>query len=119
MGAVAKIVGVALKKEKAEKHIKPKLIALAADAGIELKLIDPDQSLESQEPFSVLLHKIRDAGESIYQSSHSFTCFKQASFEDVPTSIAVFPLSCVLLSFSCHPKLFTRGIRTKETKLQM
>lgn len=56
-------MGVALKKEKAEKHITPKLIATAAKAGIVLKLIDPDQSLESQEPFSVLLHKIRDVGK--------------------------------------------------------
>jgi len=48
---------------QAKKHIQPKLIAMAAEAGIELKLIDPDQDLEAQEPFSVLLHKIRDAGE--------------------------------------------------------
>jgi len=65
MKTIAKCVGVALKKKKAEKHITPKLIAMAAEAGIELKLIDPDQSLESQEPFSILLHKIRDAGEDI------------------------------------------------------
>ena len=88
MEPVAKIVGVALKKEKAEKHIKPKLIALAADAGIELKLIDPDQSLQSQEPFSVLLHKIRDVGESIYQSPPTIHQ-QSASRTDASSSVAL------------------------------
>ena len=49
---------------QAKKHISPKLVDKAAEVGIELKVLDPDRPLEDQEPFSVVLHKIRDAGTS-------------------------------------------------------
>ena len=49
---------------QAKKHISPKLVEKAAEVGIELKILDPDKPLKDQEPFSVVLHKIRDAGSS-------------------------------------------------------
>lgn len=53
---------------QAKKHISPKLVAKALEVGIVLKVLDPEQSLEGQEPFSVVLHKIRDAGKLISPS---------------------------------------------------
>lgn len=50
---------------QAKKHISPKLIERAAEAGIELKILNPEQPLEDQEPFNVVLHKIRNAGADL------------------------------------------------------
>lgn len=47
---------------QAKKHFSPKLKQLSAEAGIALKVIDLDKSFEEQEPFDVLLHKVRSQG---------------------------------------------------------
>lgn len=52
----------ALRPVQAKKHLKTKLMEMAAAVGIEIKYIDPGVTLREQEPFDVLIHKIRDAG---------------------------------------------------------
>ena len=56
------IVGMALKKDKAKKHISQKLIDRAAEHGIMLKVIDENVALEDQGHFDVILQKIRRRG---------------------------------------------------------
>ncbi|KAK9841570.1 hypothetical protein WJX74_008089 [Apatococcus lobatus] len=51
-------VGIALLPSKAKKHLKGSLLARAANAGINIKVVDPDQPLEEQGPFDVVLHKV-------------------------------------------------------------
>ncbi|KAK9868299.1 hypothetical protein WJX84_009842 [Apatococcus fuscideae] len=51
-------VGIALLPSKAKKHLKGSLLARAANAGIQIKVVDPDQPLEEQGPFDVVLHKV-------------------------------------------------------------
>ena len=48
---------------QAKKHISPRLVKLAAESGIGVKIIDIDKPFEEQEPFDVLLHKVRSPGE--------------------------------------------------------
>lgn len=55
-------VGVALKKEKARKHIRDELVACALANGIRLVLIDEFVPLEEQGPFDAILQKIRRPG---------------------------------------------------------
>lgn len=54
-----RVVGYAVKREKAEKHVSAELIERASEAGIEIRVVDPEQPLEQQGPFDVLLQKIR------------------------------------------------------------
>ena len=56
------VVGIALKKEKRKKHIGDRLVAQAAEAGIELRFIDKERPLEEQGPFHVILQKVRKPG---------------------------------------------------------
>lgn len=56
----SKRVGIAINPQKAKKHISPALLEKAAEAGIEIRLLDAEHRLEEQEPFDVVLHKIRD-----------------------------------------------------------
>ena len=52
-------VGFALKKEKAQKHIRKELVECAKSRGIEIVLIDECLPLEDQGPFDAILQKIR------------------------------------------------------------
>ena len=54
-----RVVGYAVKREKAEKHVSADLIERASEAGIEIRVVDPELPLEQQGPFDVLLQKIR------------------------------------------------------------
>jgi Inositol 1,3,4-trisphosphate 5/6-kinase pre-ATP-grasp domain len=56
------VVGMALKAEKAKKHVSQKLIDYAAEHGIELKVIDEHVPLEDQGHFDVICQKIRRRG---------------------------------------------------------
>lgn len=56
------VVGMALKKDKASKHISQKLIQVAARRGIDIRAIDEACPLETQGPFDVILQKIRRRG---------------------------------------------------------
>lgn len=60
----AAVVGLALKKEKRKKHISDRLVALAAEAGIELRFVDKEAPLEAQGPFAAILQKVRKPGEA-------------------------------------------------------
>jgi len=55
-------VGVALKKEKARKHIREELLSCAERNGIKVVLIDEFRPLEEQGPFDAILQKIRRRG---------------------------------------------------------
>ena len=52
-------VGFALKKEKAQKHIRKELVECAKSRGIEIVLIDEYVPLEDQGHFDAILQKIR------------------------------------------------------------
>lgn len=52
-------VGFALKKEKAQKHIRRELVECAKTRGIDIVLIDECVPLEDQGPFDAILQKIR------------------------------------------------------------
>lgn len=56
-------VGIALKREKRKKHISDKLVALAAEAGVELRFVEKDVPLEQQGPFVAIFQKVRKPGE--------------------------------------------------------
>lgn len=56
------VVGMALKKEKAKKHLSQKLIDRATQHGILLKVIDEYVPLAEQGHFDVILQKIRRRG---------------------------------------------------------
>ena len=58
-----RVVGLALKADKARKHLTQELVDRAAAAGLELRLVDCARPLEEQGPFDVLLQKLRDSGE--------------------------------------------------------
>lgn len=62
--APAAIVGIALKREKRRKHISDRLVALAAEAGVELRFVDKEVPLEQQGPFHAILQKVRKPGEA-------------------------------------------------------
>jgi len=47
---------------QAKKHLRPKLLATAAAAGVTIKVVNFGQPLADQGPFDVLLHKIRKKG---------------------------------------------------------
>ena len=47
---------------QAGKHLKPKLLELADSAGLDLIPINPDQPVEDQGPFDIILHKARSQG---------------------------------------------------------
>lgn len=47
---------------QAKKHLRPKLLATAAAAGVAIKVVHFGQPLAEQGPFDVLLHKIRQTG---------------------------------------------------------
>jgi hypothetical protein len=55
-------VGVALKKEKARKHIRDELLSCAERNGIKIVVIDEFRPLEEQGPFDAILQKIRRPG---------------------------------------------------------
>ena len=57
------IVGIALKREKRRKHISDRLVAEAAEAGVELRFVEKDVPLEQQGPFHAILQKVRKPGE--------------------------------------------------------
>eukprot|EP00890_Picochlorum_soloecismus_P001327 jgi/Picsp_1/2195/NSC_05659-R1_protein len=52
-------VGVALKKEKARKHVRDELLSCAERNGIKIVVIDEFRPLEEQGPFDAILQKIR------------------------------------------------------------
>ena len=56
------IVGMALRAEKAKKHISQKLIEYAAEHGIHLKVIDENIAIEDQGHFDAICQKIRRRG---------------------------------------------------------
>jgi hypothetical protein len=56
------VVGMALKADKAKKHVSQKLIDYAAEHGIHLKIIDENVSLSDQGSFDVICQKIRRRG---------------------------------------------------------
>ena len=56
------VVGMALKKEKAKKHLSQKLIERATQHGIIIKVIDEFIPLAEQGHFDVILQKIRRKG---------------------------------------------------------
>ena len=58
-----RVIGLALKAEKAQKHVSQALVDRAAAAGLELRLVDSARPLEEQGPFDVLLQKIGGSGE--------------------------------------------------------
>ena len=55
---------------QAKKHVSPKLLRLAAESGITVKIIDLEKDFEIQEPFDVLLHKVRSQGETLAENGH-------------------------------------------------
>ncbi len=59
------IVGIAIKHDKARKHINEKLIDRASGVDIAIRIIDDRRPLEKQGPFDVILQKIRRKGTSI------------------------------------------------------
>lgn len=67
-----RVIGLALKADKAQKHVSQALVDRAAAAGLELRLVDSARPLEEQGPFNVLLQKIRDGGEwAVSGAGHS------------------------------------------------
>lgn len=60
------VVGMALKAEKAKKHISQKLIDYAAGHGIHLKVIDENVALEDQGHLDAICQKIRRRGMHYY-----------------------------------------------------
>ncbi len=58
------VVGMALKAEKAKKHISKKLTDYAEKHGIQLKLIDAKLPLDSQGHLDAICHKIRRRGNN-------------------------------------------------------
>lgn len=56
------IVGMALKADKAKKHVRRELLECAESHGIRIVVIDENKSLEEQGPFDVILQKIRRPG---------------------------------------------------------
>ena len=79
----AAVVGLALKKEKRKKHISDRLVALAAEAGIELRFVDKEAPLEAQGPFAAILQKVRKPGEAPPPASRRP---RQASRAPLPAS---------------------------------
>lgn len=59
---------------QAKKHLGPKLIAAAAASGIDIKYIDSEKPLTDQEPFDVLIHKIRTPGRDMTNLIASLCC---------------------------------------------
>ena len=59
------VVGMALKADKAKKHVSQKLIEYAAEHGIHLKIIDEYVALSDQGSFDVICQKIRRRGMTI------------------------------------------------------
>ena len=51
---------------QAGKHLKPKLVELADSAGLDLIPINPDQPVEDQGPFDIILHKARSQGAACF-----------------------------------------------------
>jgi hypothetical protein len=47
---------------QAKKHLGPKLIAAAANVGIDIVCVEYGKPLKDQGPFDVLIHKIRTPG---------------------------------------------------------
>lgn len=60
------IVGMALKAEKAKKHISQKLIDYAAKHGIHIKVINEDLALDDQGHLDAICQKIRRRGMFYY-----------------------------------------------------
>lgn len=64
-----KVIGLALKKDKCDKHISQDLIEKARASGFELKVLDPDLPLEEQGRLDAILQKLRNPGAPLVKPS--------------------------------------------------
>jgi len=98
------IVGMALKAEKAKKHVSRKLIDYAAKHGIHLKVIDEFVPLEDQGHLDAICQKIRRRGMSYYNKNKDYV--SKQRFRDALVAflflhsqhLAARPTACQLTS---------------------